>query len=87
VSPPPPPSLTAVPTDSLDAVLWSVPGTAAGWCDALERFGSGRISLAQALAPAIELAEQGFPVRSVHPGIRAGPCQSAVTSCRDVAGG
>lgn len=38
----------------------SVPGAVAAWEDALRRFGS--ISLARALAPAIEYAEKGFPV-------------------------
>ncbi len=37
-----------------------VPGTVAGLATALERYGS--ISLAEALAPAIELAERGFTV-------------------------
>jgi gamma-glutamyltranspeptidase/glutathione hydrolase len=37
-----------------------VPGTVAGLCLALERFGT--ISLARALAPAIEFAEEGFTV-------------------------
>ena len=37
-----------------------VPGTVLGIAEALERWGT--ISLAQALAPAIELAENGFPV-------------------------
>jgi gamma-glutamyltranspeptidase/glutathione hydrolase len=38
----------------------SVPGAVAAWEDALRRFGT--ISLARALAPAIEYAEKGFPV-------------------------
>lgn len=38
----------------------TVPGVIRGWCDLLERHGS--LSLSQVLAPAIELAEQGFPV-------------------------
>jgi gamma-glutamyltranspeptidase/glutathione hydrolase len=37
-----------------------VPGNLAGWAAALERFGSQ--TLAQALEPAIEYAEHGFPV-------------------------
>jgi gamma-glutamyltranspeptidase/glutathione hydrolase len=49
-----------IPMDSVHAV--SVPGAAAGWVDAVERFGSGRLSMEQILAPAIELGEQGFPV-------------------------
>jgi hypothetical protein len=41
----------------------SVPGAAAGWCDAAERFGT--MPLAALLAPAIQLAEEGFPVHEV----------------------
>jgi gamma-glutamyltranspeptidase/glutathione hydrolase len=40
----------------------SVPGAAAGWVDAVEKFGSGKVSLAEVLAPAIRLGEEGFPV-------------------------
>lgn len=38
----------------------TVPGAVRGWADALERHGT--ISLADALAPAIRYAEEGFPV-------------------------
>lgn len=38
----------------------TVPGACAGWCDLLERH--GRLSLRTVLAPAIRLAEEGFPV-------------------------
>lgn len=38
----------------------TVPGACSGWCDLVERY--GRLSLAQVLAPAIRLAEEGFPV-------------------------
>jgi gamma-glutamyltranspeptidase/glutathione hydrolase len=38
----------------------TVPGACAAWCDAVERF--GRLPMAQVLAPAIELASEGFPV-------------------------
>lgn len=41
----------------------TVPGAAAGWADLLAAH--GRLSLAQVLAPAIELAEGGFPVAPV----------------------
>ncbi|KAJ2719894.1 hypothetical protein GGI07_004939 [Coemansia sp. Benny D115] len=40
----------------------TVPGAAAGWVDAVEMFGSGGLSLTDILAPAIELAQNGFPV-------------------------
>ncbi len=38
----------------------TVPGACAGWCDLQARF--GRLAMADILAPAIELAEAGFPV-------------------------
>lgn len=38
----------------------TVPGACAGWCDLLDRF--GQLDLARVLAPAIDLAERGFPV-------------------------
>ena len=49
-----------LPTDSVHAV--TVPGAAAGWVDTVQRFGSGKVSMEEILAPAIELGEQGFPV-------------------------
>jgi gamma-glutamyltranspeptidase len=39
----------------------TVPGAAAGWADAVEAWGSG-MPLSQVLAPAVALAEAGFPV-------------------------
>ncbi len=39
-----------------------VPGTVAGLALARHRYGSGRFSLAELIAPAIRLAQQGFPV-------------------------
>lgn len=38
----------------------TVPGACSAWCAAVERFGS--LTLSQILAPAIELAQQGYPV-------------------------
>lgn len=38
----------------------TVPGACAGWCDLVERF--GRLPLSAILAPAIRLAQEGFPV-------------------------
>ena len=38
----------------------TVPGACSGWCDLVERY--GRLSIADVLAPAIRLAEDGFPV-------------------------
>lgn len=52
-----------IPLDHIHAV--TVPGAAAGWVDTIERFGSGKLSLEQILAPAIELSERGFPVSEI----------------------
>ena len=41
----------------------TVPGACAAWCDLVARF--GRLSMAQVLAPAIRLAEEGFPVAPI----------------------
>jgi gamma-glutamyltranspeptidase/glutathione hydrolase len=41
----------------------TVPGACAGWCDLVER--SGRLSMRDVLAPAIRLAEEGFPVTPI----------------------
>lgn len=49
-----------IPMGSAHAV--TVPGAAAGWCDIVDKFGSGKLSMEQILTPAIELGENGFPV-------------------------
>lgn len=41
----------------------TVPGACAAWCDLAARF--GRLSLSNTLAPAIHLAEEGFPVAPI----------------------
>ncbi|MDE2640693.1 MAG: gamma-glutamyltransferase, partial [Chloroflexota bacterium] len=51
----------AIGPGSVHAV--TVPGAAAGWADAVSRW--GRRDLASVLAPAIELAEDGFAVTPV----------------------
>ncbi|HEX9582693.1 MAG TPA: gamma-glutamyltransferase [Gemmatimonadales bacterium] len=51
----------SVPGDGAEAV--TVPGALSGWAALLERYGT--ITLAQALGPAIRLAEEGFPVTPV----------------------
>ncbi|KAJ4431440.1 hypothetical protein ANN_20037 [Periplaneta americana] len=43
----------------------TVPGTVAAWDDTVQNFGSGKLSLGEILAPAISLAENGFPVTPV----------------------
>jgi gamma-glutamyltranspeptidase/sugar lactone lactonase YvrE len=45
----------------------NVPGTVAGMETAWTRYGSGEVSWAELLAPAIELAEEGFVLREVLP--------------------
>lgn len=52
-----------LPQKSVHAV--TVPGAAAGWVDTIERFGSGKFTMEQILAPAIELGEKGFPVSEI----------------------
>lgn len=54
---------SAIPITDVCAV--TVPGAAAGWVDAVDRFGSGKLSLMQILRPAIELAEEGCPVSEI----------------------
>jgi len=41
----------------------TVPGACAGWCDLLDRH--GRLPISQVLAPAIHLAEAGYPVAPI----------------------
>ena len=50
-----------VPSRGAESV--TVPGSLSGWAALLERFGT--ISLADAMAPAIRLAEDGFPVSPI----------------------
>jgi len=45
---------------SLSVHTVTVPGACAGWVDTIERFGT--MEVGDVLAPAIELAEEGFPV-------------------------
>ncbi|KAF9076162.1 gamma-glutamyltranspeptidase [Rhodocollybia butyracea] len=54
----------SIPTTDLNAV--TVPGCAAAWVDTVEQFGSGKLSVADILAPAIRLAEEGVPVSEIH---------------------
>ncbi len=50
-----------MPTTGIHTV--TIPGTLDGWCTLLDKYGT--MSLAQVLAPAIELAEHGFPVTKI----------------------
>jgi len=49
--------------DPYHAHCVTVPGACAGWCDLIERHGS--LPLSTSLAPAIRLAEEGFPVAPI----------------------
>ncbi|MEM8733511.1 MAG: gamma-glutamyltransferase [Planctomycetota bacterium] len=44
-------------------MAWSVPGCVAGWFDLHEKY--GKLPMSQVLAPAIKIAEEGFPVAPV----------------------
>ncbi|KAJ7169765.1 gamma-glutamyltranspeptidase [Mycena filopes] len=54
----------SIPLTDLNSV--TVPGAAAAWVDTVEQFGSGKVSVADVLAPAIRLAEEGVPVSEIH---------------------
>ncbi|KAJ8520095.1 hypothetical protein ONZ45_g3021 [Pleurotus djamor] len=41
-------------------------GAAAAWVDTVEHFGSGKLTVAEVLEPAIRLAEEGVPVSELH---------------------
>lgn len=66
-----------------DAHTVTVPGACAGWSDMLDRH--GRRSLAEALAPAIELAEEGFPVAPMTAGLWRGAVTRQLSSCAGAA--
>ncbi len=51
------------PLDPFHPYTVTVPGACAGWCDLVEKHGT--LSLAEIVAPAIKLAEQGFPVAPI----------------------
>lgn len=55
--------LSSIPHKNVHTV--TVPGAAAGWVDTVERFGSGKVTMEQILAPAIETAEKGYPVSDI----------------------
>ncbi|KIY66186.1 gamma-glutamyltranspeptidase [Cylindrobasidium torrendii FP15055 ss-10] len=55
---------STIPGNNINAV--TVPGAAAAWVDTVEKFGSGNITVADVLEPAIRLAEEGVPVSEIH---------------------
>lgn len=65
----------------------TVPGAAAGWCDTVEMFGSGKVTMEEILMPAVELAEKGFPVSELAAGfVRSDPFTLIFTNLISVAG-
>ncbi|KAH9812790.1 nucleophile aminohydrolase [Melampsora americana] len=52
-----------IPIKNINSV--TVPGSCAAWVDTIKLFGSGRVSLAEILQPAIRLADEGFPVSEI----------------------
>ncbi|KAI8391107.1 nucleophile aminohydrolase [Radiomyces spectabilis] len=52
-----------LPTNSAHAI--TVPGAAAAWVDTVKYFGSQKVDLQTILQPAIDLAENGYPVSEV----------------------
>lgn len=52
-----------IPSDSIFSV--TVPGTIAMWVDVFEKWGNGKVTLAEALEPVAAMAEEGFPVSHV----------------------
>lgn len=56
-----------IPFTKVQAV--TVPGAAAGLVDTVAKFGSGKVTLEQVLMPAIELAEEGYPVSELVAGL------------------
>lgn len=53
----------SIPTTSIHSV--TVPGAAAAWLDIIDRYGSGKLTATQVLAPAIRMAEEGVPVSEI----------------------
>lgn len=53
----------SIPFLSIHAV--TVPGAPACWVDTVEKLGSGKVTMADVLAPGIRLAEGGYPVHEI----------------------
>ncbi|SCU85714.1 LAFA_0D17304g1_1 [Lachancea sp. 'fantastica'] len=52
-----------LPSSSVHAII--VPGAIAGWVDAFTKLGSGKVTLARVLQPAIDLCEKGHPISEI----------------------
>jgi gamma-glutamyltranspeptidase len=59
-----PDMVTQIPISDMNAV--TVPGAVAGWFKTHSEFGSGKLSMAEILAPAIRLAEEGVPTHEIN---------------------
>ncbi|CAH2353906.1 hypothetical protein CLIB1423_13S01574 [[Candida] railenensis] len=57
------PDALRIPWSSIYSV--TVPGAIAGWIDSIEKWGSGKVTLEQIFAPAIDLARNGFVVHEI----------------------
>ncbi|KAL1877510.1 hypothetical protein Daus18300_002498 [Diaporthe australafricana] len=53
----------SIPNTSIHSV--TVPGAAAAWLDILDKYGSGKVTASQVLAPAIGMANEGVPVSEI----------------------
>lgn len=52
-----------LPSDSVHSV--TVPAAVATWVEVVEKWGNGKLTMAEILEPAIQLAEQGTPISSI----------------------
>jgi gamma-glutamyltranspeptidase/glutathione hydrolase len=52
-----------IPLNNLNSV--TVPCAAAGWIKTVEEFGSGKLTMAEILEPAIRMAREGVPVHEI----------------------
>lgn len=55
---------STIPLDNLNSV--TCPGAAAGWWETIKEFGSGRLTMAEILAPAIRMAKEGVPEHEIN---------------------
>ena len=81
-------SVTTAPTTlpKYHASTVTVPGAPAGWVDAVVRWGSGRLSLAELVEPSARLAEDGFPLGPIaaHLWAKGEPQLRQSANCREM---
>lgn len=70
-----------IPFTKVQAI--TVPGAAGGLVDTVDKFGSGKVTLEQVLMPAIELAEEGFPVSELVAGLVSRIVQTRPSNASD----